>query len=379
MAGSARDEAERLVATFLAKAATSGLGAAASASRAAGDPGRTGEPDPLKFLGDSVAALAGRLAGGSSHGAWSTGSAECCVCPVCKAIAAVRDPAPETAERLASSAGDIATGVAGLMRAFSAMAGERPRPAPAKRPPEQRPGNPDGVWSAATRTGDESSPADEAGAGGAGGAGAGGAGGAGAGGAGSAGAGGAGLFGGAESAGGATDPWAAVSAESAREAAAAARARAAAAEEAVAQAVAAAKAARERSAQAAQEARERSAQAAQEARERAAREAQGAREQGAREAGERAGRGKTAGESGTRQTGGAVSPDDGGAARVTRTPAGSDVWAAATAAAPGAPGTEAAAGDAAGHRSVDHVLGAEAPEDRDGAGPGDGARRGDAV
>jgi hypothetical protein len=115
MAGSARDEAERLVATVLAMAARSGLG-------------------------------------GNAHGAWATGSAECCVCPVCRVIASLRDPHPVTAERLASGAGDFATGVASLLRAVSAMAGNA-RPASPERPPAPPP-NPDTMWSAATRTAD---------------------------------------------------------------------------------------------------------------------------------------------------------------------------------------------------------------------------------
>jgi hypothetical protein len=49
---------------------------------------------------------------------FATGSAECCVCPVCKAIAAARDPDPEFAERLATGAGDLAAGVASVLRAF---------------------------------------------------------------------------------------------------------------------------------------------------------------------------------------------------------------------------------------------------------------------
>jgi hypothetical protein len=50
---------------------------------------------------------------------FATGSAECCVCPVCKAIAAAREPNPEFAERLASGAADLASGLAGVLRAFS--------------------------------------------------------------------------------------------------------------------------------------------------------------------------------------------------------------------------------------------------------------------
>ena len=57
---------------------------------------------------------------------FATGSAECCVCPLCRAIAAVRDPDPTFAERLASGAGDLATGLAGVLRAFAdATAGDR--------------------------------------------------------------------------------------------------------------------------------------------------------------------------------------------------------------------------------------------------------------
>jgi hypothetical protein len=50
---------------------------------------------------------------------WATGSDECCVCPVCRAIAAARQPNPNIAERLASGAGDLAQGLAGVLRAFS--------------------------------------------------------------------------------------------------------------------------------------------------------------------------------------------------------------------------------------------------------------------
>jgi hypothetical protein len=72
-------------------------------------------------------------------------------------IAALRDPSPEFAERLAASAGDLAVGLAGVLRAFGNAAGGvasapgRPDDAPrqdawhaattgepAGRPPEQR-------------------------------------------------------------------------------------------------------------------------------------------------------------------------------------------------------------------------------------------------
>jgi hypothetical protein len=126
MAGTAREEAERLVATVLAMAGRSALG------------------------------------GGGVSGAWATGSAECCVCPVCRVISSLRDPQPMTVERLATGAGDFATGLASLMRAVSTMAGNARPPHPerrAARPPHPEgpaapPSNPDTTWSAATRTTD---------------------------------------------------------------------------------------------------------------------------------------------------------------------------------------------------------------------------------
>ena len=118
MAGTAREEAERLVAAVLAMAGHSARGGG----------------------------------GAWATGAWATGSAECCVCPVCRVIASVRDPHPVTVERLATGAGDLATGLASVMRAVSAMAGNT-RPARTERPPAPPP-NPDTTWSTATRTAD---------------------------------------------------------------------------------------------------------------------------------------------------------------------------------------------------------------------------------
>ncbi len=91
-----RDEAERLVATALAALsyATRGLGGSA-ATRADGRP----------------------AAG------FATGSPECCVCPVCRAIAAVRDPGSDLAERLAAGVGDLATGVTAILRTLSQRSG----------------------------------------------------------------------------------------------------------------------------------------------------------------------------------------------------------------------------------------------------------------
>ncbi|GAA1603220.1 hypothetical protein GCM10009679_03780 [Saccharothrix algeriensis] len=69
----------------------------------------------------------------------STGSAECCICPLCKVIAAVRDPDPELVERVATGAGDLAAGLASFLRAVST----------------HRPGAADETWRDATAgTGD---------------------------------------------------------------------------------------------------------------------------------------------------------------------------------------------------------------------------------
>jgi len=119
-----RAEAERLVSAALAAASFALRGA-----RGAGFVER--------FLGDEHI---------------STGTAECCVCPVCRGIAAVRDPSPEFALRLASGASDVASGVAAILRAFQAPARPTAEPPP-------RPRDPGPTWRAATRTGDPPPPA----------------------------------------------------------------------------------------------------------------------------------------------------------------------------------------------------------------------------
>jgi hypothetical protein len=160
--GSAREEAERLVATLLATArlATSGRGAG-----------------PWGPLGGILAGVLGHSAGagpsttaGQPHaagaGGFATGTPECCICPVCRGIAALRDPSPEFAERLATGAGDLAAGVASLMRAFAPApppepaAGEADAAGPATGTAGNGPGG-DDVWREATRTGHDSQPAPE--------------------------------------------------------------------------------------------------------------------------------------------------------------------------------------------------------------------------
>nr|WP_254910112.1 hypothetical protein [Micromonospora sp. NBS 11-29] len=151
--GSAREEAERLVATLLATARLS------AASSGAG---------PWGPLGGILSGVLGHTPGDAGSGrrgpgtptspaGFATGSAECCVCPVCRGIAALRDPSPEFAERLATGAGDLAAGVASVLRAFAPTEPHAPTepdgPAPT--------GSGDHVWREATRTGHDSQPVPE--------------------------------------------------------------------------------------------------------------------------------------------------------------------------------------------------------------------------
>ncbi|MFG1777243.1 hypothetical protein ACGFIG_12540 [Micromonospora sp. NPDC049048] len=148
--GSAREEAERLVATALAAARLAAAGS------------KDGQWGPLGGIVSSVLGHSGDpgASAGPSGGGFATGAAECCVCPVCRGIAALRDPSPEFAERLATGAGDLAAGVASLLRAF---APPEP-PADASAGADTAPGTggeDDHVWREATRSGHDSQPAPE--------------------------------------------------------------------------------------------------------------------------------------------------------------------------------------------------------------------------
>ncbi|MEU5940285.1 hypothetical protein ABZ807_14060 [Micromonospora sp. NPDC047548] len=152
--GSAREEAERLVATLLATARLA-------------NPGAGGDPwGPLGGILSGVLGHGGgasRPAGDSGGtGGFATGSPECCVCPVCRGIAALRDPSPEFAERLATGAGDLAAGIASLLRAFAPADGGKAPPAPAGAATGAAgraagsDADADHVWREATRTGHDS-------------------------------------------------------------------------------------------------------------------------------------------------------------------------------------------------------------------------------
>ncbi|MDI1466357.1 hypothetical protein QEZ54_35805 [Catellatospora sp. KI3] len=70
-----------------------------------------------------AAALAAATLAANANPHLATGSAECCICPLCKVIAAVRDPDPEFVERVATGAGDLAAGLASFLRSVSAAGG----------------------------------------------------------------------------------------------------------------------------------------------------------------------------------------------------------------------------------------------------------------
>jgi hypothetical protein len=75
-----------------------------------------------KLVAVALAALSSATRGLGGSG-FATGSAECCVCPVCRTIAAMRDPNSDLAERLAAGLGDLATGVTTVLRALSGWGG----------------------------------------------------------------------------------------------------------------------------------------------------------------------------------------------------------------------------------------------------------------
>ena len=71
-----------------------------------------------KLVAVALAALSTATRGLGGSG-FATGSAECCVCPVCRTIAAMRDPGSDLAERLTAGLGDLATGVTAVLRTLS--------------------------------------------------------------------------------------------------------------------------------------------------------------------------------------------------------------------------------------------------------------------
>jgi len=93
-------------------------------------------------IGSLSIAARGLGAGGRP---FATGSDECCVCPICRVIAAMREPDPGVADRLASGAGDLANTVAGILRSFGRVAPTPPRPEH-----DEAPAGDEDPWRAAT-------------------------------------------------------------------------------------------------------------------------------------------------------------------------------------------------------------------------------------
>jgi hypothetical protein len=74
-----------------------------------------------RLVAAAIAAVSMATGGGlgarsATGGSFATGSPECCVCPVCRVIAAMRDPQADLADRLTTGVSDLATGVASLLR-----------------------------------------------------------------------------------------------------------------------------------------------------------------------------------------------------------------------------------------------------------------------
>jgi hypothetical protein len=108
-----RAEAERLVAT--------GLAAVSMAADRIGAPTR----ERGGAAAASFDALGDMLFGPAGHRRHSVAndSPECCRCPVCRVIAAARQPSPTFAERLANGVGALAEGTARVLRGAATLSG----------------------------------------------------------------------------------------------------------------------------------------------------------------------------------------------------------------------------------------------------------------
>lgn len=143
-----REEAQRLVAAALA-AASFALRNADRAGSLAGMAERFLGGDPF---GPHLATF-GSAGSRTAEGEPAPPPPECCICPVCRGIAALRNPSPEFAARVASGASDVAAGLTSILRAFGAANTAPPEPRPASAdtaPPEPRPASGGATWRAAT-------------------------------------------------------------------------------------------------------------------------------------------------------------------------------------------------------------------------------------
>jgi len=102
-----------------------------------------------------AAALAAMSMAARSTTGFATGSAECCVCPLCRGIAAVRDPDPRLALKLAGSAADLASTVVDALRVVGDAVSRPPAPRADAPDSAHRPRtapDPDVTWRMATAT-----------------------------------------------------------------------------------------------------------------------------------------------------------------------------------------------------------------------------------
>lgn len=135
-----------------------------SEADSAAGPHRAGSSDSVRLEAERlVATVLGGFAAAFGAGAKAdqAGAAECQFCPLCRSIAAIREPRPEFAEQLATAAGDLAVGLAGLLRAFATAAGTRAPDGTTVAGPGVGRDTADEVWREATRTRHDSWPATE--------------------------------------------------------------------------------------------------------------------------------------------------------------------------------------------------------------------------
>jgi hypothetical protein len=92
------------------------------------------EAERLVTAAIAAISMAARTIPSSGAHAFATGSDECCVCPICRVIATMRDPSAELSDRLTTGAGELATAVAGVLRTLTRAGGpaEEPNDSPTR-------------------------------------------------------------------------------------------------------------------------------------------------------------------------------------------------------------------------------------------------------
>lgn len=75
---------------------------------------------------DEAEKLVTEVFAAASRAAGEIGGEPGCRCPVCRTVDAVRTPDPAVTARVAGAVGDVASGVAGLLRSLSDLATDAP-------------------------------------------------------------------------------------------------------------------------------------------------------------------------------------------------------------------------------------------------------------